>query len=733
MYARPGRGVDVMLKNDMTSRLTVRLLAAVLASCAVETAVAQNDIWRSDSLPEIVVTGTGTEHLLKDAPVQTEVITSRMLQRYAGKSIEDILAGLTASFAFGQDDMGAQMQLGGLGNAYILVLIDGKRIHGDVGGQNELSLIDPQNIERIEIVKGASSALYGSDAIAGVVNIITRKHRDQGIMAENTTRIGSYGDVRQHNGLALNYGRFSSYTNFQLQHSDGWQNTAVEHTEGSEPPITDSRNKTVNRHTNWQVAERITYQPTDRLELYADGSTYWKRIYRVSGRHPHYDVKTWDMEYHNGSAALGGKWKLDGADFVALDIDWNRHAYYYYYTATTLVEDYDKSAGTIYYPYYPYLPGQKELQSDQQRTMATLKGVFTLPHSNRLSAGAEYRYDWLKAPTRVVGGKASDWTAAVYVQDEYNPLACLNITAGLRLDYNEQFGARLTPKISAMLKLGNPWRLRATWSQGFKAPAIRELFYRYVRQMSGTYLYLGNTELKPQASNYWSVGGEYTWAGLNVTVTGYYNKVKDMIALVTIPNYQAPDEYIAQYDPVKTRQYQNIEDARTMGVDVNVRYSWREFNFGLGYSWLDTDANQYDTNHDRMHSVVIDGTAHHKGNFMATWGHRFTPNYQLGLGLYGRMSSKRYYQDDGNGKGYHIWRIATTHDLGHSRTMTYRLEAGVDNIFNYCDRTPHGLHLGTTTPGTTVYASFTIRFNQGKKLRNNYKSNFNQNRNNEEN
>ncbi len=717
----------------MTSRLTVRLLAVVLASCAVMAAVAQTEIWRNDSLPEIVVTGTGTEHLLKDAPVQTEVITSRMLQRYAGKSIEDILAGLTASFAFGQDDMGSQMQMGGLSNAYILILIDGKRIHGDVGGQNELSLIDPQNIERIEIVKGASSALYGSDAIAGVVNIITRKHRQQGILAENTTRLGSYGDVRQHNGLALNYGRFSSYTNFQLQHSDGWQNTTVEHTQGSEPPITDSRNKTVNRHTNWQVAERVTYQPTRQLELYADGSVYWKRIYRVSGRHPHYDVKTWDMEYHNGSASMGGKWKLDGADFVSLDIDWNRHAYYYYYTATTLVEDYEKSAGTIYYPYYPYLPGQKELQSDQQRTMATLKGVFTLPHSNRLSAGVEYRYDWLKAPTRVAGGKATDWTAAVYVQDEYNPLECLNITAGLRLNYNEQFGARLTPKLSAMLKLGNPWRLRATWSQGFKTPAIRELFYRYVRQMSGTYLYLGNTALKPQSSNYWSVGGEYMWAGLNITVTGSYNKVKDMIALVTIPNYQAPDEYIAQYDPVKTRQYQNIEDARTMGVDVNVRYNWREFTFGLGYSWLDTDANQYDTNHDRMRRVTIDGMAHHKGNFMATWGHRFSPGYQLGVGLYGRMSSKRYYQDDGDGKGYHIWRVATTHDLGHSRTMTYRLEAGIDNIFNYCDRTPHGLHLGTTTPGTTVYCAVTIRFNQGKKLKNNYKSNFNSNQRNEEN
>ena len=696
-----------------------------LALCVHFTAIAQVDTTQQVNLEEVVVTGTGTQHLLKDAPVQTEVISGKALQGYAGKSIEDILGGLTASFAFNQDDMGSQMQLNGLGNSYILILIDGKRIHGDVGGQNELSLIDPHNIDKIEIVKGASSALYGSDAIAGVVNIITKKHRDEGVLLENTTRVGSYGDVRQHNGLSLRYGKVSSYTNFQLQHSDGWQNTSVEHTLPTEPPITDSRNKTVNRHTNWQVAERLAYRPAQAWELYAEGSTYWKRIYRVSGHHPHYDVKTWDMEYHNASASMGGKWQRSKTDYISLDVDWNRHAYYYYYTATTLVEDYDKSAGTPYYPYFPYLPDQKELQSDQQRTMATLKGVFSLPYKNLLSAGVEYRYDWLNAPTRVKGGKASDWTAAVYLQDEFNLVPNVNITAGLRFNLNEAFGAKFTPKVSAMWKPAGAWRLRATWSQGFKTPAIRELFYRYVRQMSGTYLYLGNKDLKPQSSNYFSVSGEYSHSGLNITVTGYYNKVKDMIALVTIPNYQAPDEYIIQYDPAKTRQYQNIEDAKTMGVDVHVRYNWREFAFGLGYSYLNTDANQYDTNHDKMHKVTIDGTAHHKGNFFATWGHRFNSNYQLGVGLYGRMSSTRYYQDDGNGKGYQIWRISTTHDLGHSRTMSYRIEAGVDNIFNYCDRTPHGLHLGTTTPGTTVYASFTIRFNQGKKLNNKYKFNSN--------
>lgn len=721
-----------MRRRKTKTTMTRKLTATLLALCTFVTVCAQSDIWRTDSLQEIVVTGTGTQHLLKDAPVQTEVITGKILRQYAGKNIEDILSGLLPSFSFNEDDMGSQMQMNGLGNSYILVLIDGKRIHGDVGGQNDLSLIDPHNIEKIEVVKGASSALYGSDAIAGVVNIITKRHDQDGILLENSSRVGSYGDIRQHDGLGLHFGKISSYTNFQLQHSDGWQNTSVEHTEGSEPPITDSRNKTVNRHTNWQVSERLTYTPVKNLELYADGSIYWKRIYRPSGKYAHYDVKTYDLKYRNASVSAGGKWQLNKTDNITLDIDWNRHAYYYHFTDTTLVEDYEKSKGTVYYPYFPYLPDQKELQNDQQRTMAHLKGVFSLPFENRLSAGAEFRYDWLKAPSRVADGHASDWTGALYVQDEFGLIPNINITAGLRLNQNEQFGTRLTPKVSAMWKIGQPWRLRASWSQGFKTPTTKELFYRYVRQMSGTYLYLGNTQLKPQTSNYYSLSGEYTWHGLSVTLSAYYNKVRDMIALVTIPNYQAPDEYIAQYDPIKTRQYQNIEDAKTCGIDVNVRYSWKDFAIGVGYSYLDTKAHQYDTNHERMTEVTIDGMAHHKGNFLATWSHTFSPSYHLGIGFFGRFSTKRYYQIDGDGKGYQIWRLSTTHDLGHSKTMAYRAEAGIDNLFNYADRSPHGLHLGTTTPGRTFYVSLSVRFNKGKKLKNNYKSNFN-NRDNEEN
>lgn len=711
-----------------TTRLMKRWFLGWALMCFVQTLLAQ-DTMQGDSLQEVVVTGTGTQHLLKDAPVQTEVINSRMLRQFAGSSLSDILSGLTSSFAFNEGDMGSQMQMNGLGNNYILILIDGKRIHGDVGGENDLSLIDPHNIEKIEIVKGASSALYGSDAIAGVVNIITKKH-NEGLMLENTTRYGSYNDLRQHNGAALAWGKWKSYTNFQLQHSDGWQNTGTEYTPSSTIPITDSRNKTVNEHTSWQVSEQLTFTPSKQCEFYANGSIYGKGIHRPKGKYPKYDVKTFDLTYRNASAAVGGQWKTHAGDVITLDIDWNKHAYYHSFTSTTLAEGFDADGKLILD--FPYFAGQRLLQSNQERTMAHLKGVFSLPLEQRLSAGIEARYDYLKAPTSLADGIASDNTEALYVQDEWGMLRWLHLTGGLRLNHNEGFGWRLTPKVSAMVSMGDV-RLRATWSQGFKSPSLKEMNYRYIREMNSVIMYLGNKDLKAQTSNYFSMSGEWNHKGMNVTVSGYYNKVENMIALVTIPRTEAPEIYRQQYGEMlsKVRRYQNMEDARTCGVDVSFRYSHKEWTGGISYSYLDTDAHVYDTNHDRLTRVVIDGMAHHKGSLFATWEHRFVPTYQLGIGIYGRMSSKRYYQVNGDGKGYNLWRISTTHTLGNSRHLNYRVEAGIDNIFNYIDRTPHGLHLGTNTPGTTFYATLSVRFSQGKKLINKIKSNLS-NRNNDE-
>ena len=705
---------------------------------AVGTWAQTDGVWRQDSLQEVVVTGTGTQHLLKDAPVQTEVITSRMLRQYGGKSIEDILAGLTASFAFSEGDMGSQMQLNGLGNNYILILIDGKRIHGDVGGENDLGLIDPHNIEKIEIVKGAQSALYGSDAMAGVINIITKRHNEAGIYADNTTRYGAHNDLRQHNSVAFAFGKCFSQTNFQLQRSDGWQNTAEEWAEGM--VLTDSKNKTVNKFHNWQVAERLTYKPLHNLELYAEGSYYKKNILRpTNGRHPSCDVYTYDLRYNNASASVGGKWNLPNKDYITLDVDWNKHAYYYDYTAKhydyVLLqgEEYGDQNGEWFS--VAMLPGQSKLQSDQQRLMAQLKGIFYLPCNNTMNAGAEYRYDYLKAPERTETGTADDWTAALYVQDEWNMIRWLNVTAGLRLVDNRNFGLRLTPKVSAMLSAGD-FRFRLGWSQGFKTPTVKELYYRYLHLMgSSTFFNIGNTSLDPQTSNYYSAGLEYRGRRLTASLTAYLNKLDRMIALVNVDAGEIPPGVTTAYlgdgsSKVQARMYKNMDDAQTSGLDATLSFKvTKELTVSGAYSYLDTEANLYDASKDRTETVVIDGTAHHKWSASAIYSHTFCPTYKLGISLTARGSSKRYYQNNGDGKAFHIWRLNTTHDLGkQDKLFAFKVDAGIDNIFNYVDRTMRPYHLGNNTSGTTLYASLSVRFNYGKRVKHNNlstKSNYN--------
>ena len=659
-------------------------------------------------LQEVVVTGTGTEHYLKDAPVQTEVINRKTLDSYGGTSLEEILTGLCPSFDFNTSDMGSNMQLGGLGNGYVLLLIDGKKVHGDVGGQNNLGLIDPSRIERIEIVKGASSALYGSDAMAGVVNIITKKHRDD-ILIKNTTRGGSYGEIRQSNAIQFKFGKWTSSTNFQLKHSDGWQNTMNEDPNRYEYPVTNSINKTVNRYTDWQVSQRFDYQLSKAISLYADGDFYRKRIYRPCGIP---DYKTYDFLYRNASVSTGGKLKLKNSNSIMLDIHYDSHAYYYAYTRETWDKEFDNNGKEISFPYFA---GDKGLQSNQSRLLIQAKGVFNLPYFNRLSVGSDTEINWLDAPRRLDEENVSDYTTSVYAQDEWSPINRFNITAGARLTVNKNFGTRLTPKVSALYKLGD-FNLRATYSEGFKTPTLKELHYRYIRQMSLVILNLGNRDLEPQTSRYVSGGIEYNGKKFSISATGYCNWLENMITLITIPTSQAPGDLVITYDPARVRQYQNMDDAHTYGADVNVKWMpGRSLIFTGGYSYLDTKANQYDEEDEVMKHVIIDGMAHHRATIGATWSHDWKRrSYRLGLGVYGRIQSKRYYQDDGDGKGYNTWRLNTRHQFSLGHRWDAEINAGIDNLFNYYETTYHGLHYGTTTAGRTFYASLMIQFGQKK-------------------
>ena len=213
-----------------------------------------------------------------------------------------------------------------------------------------------------------------------------------------------------------------------------------------------------------------------------------------------------------------------------------------------------------------------------------------------------------------------------------------------------------------------------------------------------------------------------------------------MIALVNVPVGEIPAGITTAYlgdgsSNVQARMYKNMDDARTSGIDVTLSYRpFKGLTFNAAYSYLDTKAHLYDEQKDRMMTVVIDGTAHHKWTASAMFSHTFSPRYALGVSLSTRGSSTRYYQNNGNGKAYQLWRLNTTHDLGRQdRMLACRMELGIDNLFNYVDRTMRPYHLGNNTSGTTVYGTVSIRFNYGKRVKQHHLSITHNNNNNEEN
>lgn len=646
-------------------------------------------------LEEVVVTGTGTEHYLKDAPVQTEVITRRALEQFQARSMEELLAGLSPSLTFHDGSMGSHIQLNGLNNDYILILIDGKRMNGDVGGQNDLNLLNPANIERIEIVKGAASSLYGSDAIAGVINIITKKHHDKTEFT-STSRVGAYGDVRESASLGLTIGQVKSMTGVNFHHTDGWRNTDLQWNQQQLKP--GSTMKTVNRSTNYTLTENLDWNVNDRLSLTASGSYYERWVVRPHGP---WSYLPNDFYYRNYGFAAGGKYRLGGRNYLTADLSYDRYGYFYDYKLQE-VTDYFKDGDRI-----TYFPGQRIKQSVQRQVLGQAKGVFYIGDRHLLNTGFEYLYNHLESPHHIDGDRASVYTLAAYAQEEWTAADDVVLTAGARGTVHKETGFNLSPKIAVLYNKGD-FRLRASYALGYKSPTVKELYYNYTATLGGGSLtaYHGNKDLKAQTSQYASVGAEYAGRKFQASVTAYANFLRNMIELVEI-NLTA-EEKLDEIE--KSKMYLNLTQARIWGVDFTFNYQpVQTLTVSGGYSFSDPRAQYPDQGADYMKYIPIDATSQHNATLNASWHHTWS-RYRLGLAVYGRYQSVRRYVEDNDADAFQTWRINTAHTLLGMKKWTLTLNVGVDNLFNYVDRTPFGRNRATTTPGRTVYASALIKF-----------------------
>ncbi len=630
-------------------------------------------------LNEVVVTGTGTINKLKNSPVAIDVISQRELQNTNIPTFENAMIALNPSMSFTPNAMGSYMQLNGLSNRYILVLVDGKKLGGDVGGNVDLNRIDMGNIKRIEVLKGAASSLYGSDAIAGVINIITNKPKDL-VNFSTETRFSEYGQFTQNANLYLNVGGFSSSTSFQRNQADGWQLNKKEIINDKE---IDTDKQAMLRFYSDVFSQRFGYKATKELSMYVEGSLFDKKFKRPVSAYG------FDMKYVDYSFGAGAKYLLKNNGLITLDWNTDRFEYFKAY----LKETKDKNGVT-------FMPGDEEFVRRQKYNNINMKGTFNAGKFNKVTVGSEYKVDNLYAPADSIGGSRNVYTLAFYAQDEINLFGKLNIVPGVRYIYNETFKNRVTPKVSAMYTL-HDFNFRVSYATGFKTPELKQLFMKTeVTSKGKTTLSIGNKDLKPESSNYYSVNAEYIKDFLSLTVTGYINNLKNKIDTYEIE--LTPEEIAEGYN--KKSSYHNIGRSRIQGVDFTFN-SYLGYNLTLGGGYSYVNAKDLDTG-KRLQRI-----SRHTGNVNLNWFKDFGL-FKSNFNLNGRLQSRRYYDDGDDARAYQLWNFATRHTFKSINGLVFEPGLGIENIFDFVDDKPFNRNYATLSPGRTFYASLKIKFSK---------------------
>lgn len=218
--------------------------------------------------------------------------------------------------------------------------------------------------------------------------------------------------------------------------------------------------------------------------------------------------------------------------------------------------------------------------------------------------------------------------------------------------------------------------------------------------------YHGNTDLKAQTSQYASLSWEYAGKKLQASVTGYLNLIRNMIELVEIT--PSAEEKLDEIE--KSKVYRNLTKARIWGIDCILKYQpSKAVSLSAGYSFTDPKAQYPNQGIHYMEYIPINATSQHAATLTASWQHSWK-RYRLGVSANGRYQSTKHYIVDNNADAFQTWRLNTAHTLLGLKTWTLTFNVGVDNLFNYIDRTPFGRNRATSTPGRNYYASLLIKY-----------------------
>ena len=595
------------------------------------------------NMEQVVVTATRTEKALKDVPILTELISKRQLETTGAITVQDALEELPG-IEFSPNQHGANIMMHGLGPKYILFLVDGERITGEVKGNIDFSRLNTANIERIEIVKGAASSLYGSNAIGGVVNIITQQV-NYPLEINLHSRISKFNELSIGGALGLKRKWFSSKTGIIRKSTDGYDLDmgTIHHT--------------VEKYKDITLSQKFTFKPMERLKLTVGGNYYILERFDANRIYKYKHRKCYGITY----------------DATAQ----------YRFKKHTLIK------ASWYSDRYDTRDVMERLQDEERLTYqnlldnARLLGSFKWGDKHLFTLGSEFIHEKVFS-TRITGETHRAGDLVFFAQDELTISNRWNFTGGFRVDNHSEYGSHFCPKISGMYKI-LPFNFRATYGMGFKAPSLKELYMNWDHGGGGPYVY-GNAELKPETSTYGSFSIEFIKTNFNWSVSLFRTDLKDMIYTRIEPD-----------DP-NTHLYGNVARAMTQGIDLLTKV---DVGLGIalsgGYCFVDTE--------DKETCRELFGRAKHSGLIKLEY---INNRYGFNFNLRGKFTGEKLIdeeKDEDTGSiiqykqaPHPIWRFTFNKKLFSYFNLTF----GVDNLFDYTDKAY------LITPGRRYYAGINI-------------------------
>lgn len=602
-----------------------------------------DSISRHFDLGEVVVTGTRTPKFLKDTPIQTRVITSREIEKTDATNIQDLLQqelpGVEFSYAMNQQ---THLNFSGFGGQGVLFLIDGERLAGETMDDVDFTRLNMDNVERIEIVKGAASALYGSNATGGVINIITKK-TDKPWTLNVNGRLARHNEQRYGASFGLNGKRLGNMFTANYTDVDNFD------VYSAADPVTRIIS-TVYGDRTLNLKDQLVWSPSRNVEIGGRVGYFFRQTTRTAEQ---------PERYRDFSGGLRIDWTLSDHDMLQ---------------ANYAFDQYDKS-------------DYQKLRKLDIRDYSNVRNMFRLLYNHTfgcgdiLTTGADFMHDYL-FNTNLDNSERKQDSFDFFMQYDWRISQKLEAVGAVRYDYFSDGGeSRLTPKLNLCYKPVRNLSLRAGYGMGFRAPTLKEKYYDF--DMAGIWIVEGNAALKSEISHNLNLSAEYVKGHYNLTASAYYNEVENKLA-TGAPYFRTPSDKLP-YLP-----YTNLDGYSVYGGEIGVQARWdngmsARFTYAYTKEELPTDKQGNAVNNQyipaRRHSL----------NVRYDYDRQFSARYGISAGISGRLLSGteneeyRNYYDVSQGTvrvsypAYTMWKLSFVQRIGKAVKLTTAL----DNLFNY--------------------------------------------------